>query len=132
MSCDYCDEGLPLVDGWHIRSDPEGLEGDQRIPCSRRVNEACETGEKCLCAAWAAAKAAAIPTPGDPKWAFESLVHLGSTPAGSLVGDGPPWVATARRWRDGAIRRVAADSPTTALRMLAYELQQANKADGRL
>lgn len=34
-ACDYCDEGLPLVDGWHIREDPEGIEGTTRIPCMK-------------------------------------------------------------------------------------------------
>src|SRR5689334_2437320 len=29
--CDYHE--LPLVDGWHVRKDPEGWEGEQRIPC---------------------------------------------------------------------------------------------------
>jgi hypothetical protein len=34
--CDYCIEGLPLVDGWHIReADPDGMEAMQRIPCAR-------------------------------------------------------------------------------------------------
>lgn len=35
LACDYCAEGLPLVDGWHIRVDPEGVEGDQRVPCAK-------------------------------------------------------------------------------------------------
>ena len=35
--CDYCDEGLPKDSvGWHLRVDPEGVEGTQRIPCQAR------------------------------------------------------------------------------------------------
>ena len=35
--CDYCDEGLPRdAEGWHLRVDPEGVEGTQRIPCQGR------------------------------------------------------------------------------------------------
>jgi len=33
--CDYCDEGNIPIDGWHEIEDPEGIEGIQRIPCSR-------------------------------------------------------------------------------------------------
>lgn len=37
MTCDYCDEGLPL---WHRREpDEHGLEGAQIIPCELRVSE---------------------------------------------------------------------------------------------
>lgn len=32
--CDYCAEGLPKdAEGWHLRVDPEGIEGTARIPC---------------------------------------------------------------------------------------------------
>jgi hypothetical protein len=35
--CDYCDEGLPLDEhGWHLRIDPEGIEGTARIKCANR------------------------------------------------------------------------------------------------
>jgi hypothetical protein len=34
--CDYCDEGDPVVDGWHIRVDPEGIDPTARVPCPRR------------------------------------------------------------------------------------------------
>jgi len=34
QQCDYCDEGLPIVEGKHLRIDPEGIEGIQRIPCT--------------------------------------------------------------------------------------------------
>lgn len=36
VACDYCDEGLPYDDEmWHVRHDPDGIEGDVRIPCAR-------------------------------------------------------------------------------------------------
>lgn len=36
MTCDYCDEGLPL---WHRREDPEGFEPTQIIPCQTEFDE---------------------------------------------------------------------------------------------
>ena len=34
MICDYCTEGLPVLDGWHvIHDDPYDFEGPSRIPC---------------------------------------------------------------------------------------------------
>ena len=36
MTCDYCDDGVPIVDGWHVLVDPEGIDGTARIPCPRR------------------------------------------------------------------------------------------------
>lgn len=35
-ACDYCDEGVTLIDGWHLIEDPEEFEGGiARIPCPR-------------------------------------------------------------------------------------------------
>ena len=33
--CDWCDEGDPVVDGWHIRTDPEGIDPTAKVPCPR-------------------------------------------------------------------------------------------------
>ncbi len=32
-TCDYCAEGRPLIDGWHVLADPEGFEETAQIPC---------------------------------------------------------------------------------------------------
>jgi hypothetical protein len=32
--CDYCGWNF-AIDGWHTIVDPEGIEGDQRVPCAR-------------------------------------------------------------------------------------------------
>ena len=34
-ACDYCDEGDPIVDGYHIRIDPEGIDPTAKVPCPR-------------------------------------------------------------------------------------------------
>ena len=36
--CDYCLDDLPRDEqGWHVRHDPEGVEGDAHVPCSAVV-----------------------------------------------------------------------------------------------
>jgi hypothetical protein len=37
IACDYCDEGVPLVNGGHETTDPEGWDAGARIPCPRAV-----------------------------------------------------------------------------------------------
>lgn len=34
-TCDYCDEGVKRLFGWHEIPDPLGFEGTQRIKCAR-------------------------------------------------------------------------------------------------
>jgi hypothetical protein len=34
-TCDYCDEGIPVTDGFHLITDPEGIEGTAKIACTR-------------------------------------------------------------------------------------------------
>lgn len=34
-ACDFCDEGVKRIFGWHEIPDPEGIEGTQRIKCPR-------------------------------------------------------------------------------------------------
>ena len=33
--CPLCTEGEPLVGGWHIRTDPEGIDPSAKVPCPR-------------------------------------------------------------------------------------------------
>lgn len=35
IACDYCEDKVPLVEGWHEWYDPEGVEGKTRVPCPR-------------------------------------------------------------------------------------------------
>jgi hypothetical protein len=33
IACDYCDKGVRLMDGYHVYSDPEDVDGTSLIPC---------------------------------------------------------------------------------------------------
>jgi excisionase family DNA binding protein len=46
LPCDECAEGVPLVNGWHVLPpDPEGIEGQIRVPCPNALPPMLGIGE---------------------------------------------------------------------------------------